>query len=67
MTRHVRDKSAVTIGEARMCFGGEPTVREMLDDPVVQAVMAVDRVTPAEIMSVMAAARQRLTAGALPG
>jgi hypothetical protein len=67
MTRHVRDKSAVTIGEARVCFGGEPSVREMLDDPVVQAMMAVDRVTPADVMSVMAEARERLNAGALPG
>jgi hypothetical protein len=67
MTRHARDKSAVTIGEARVCFGGEPSVREMLDDPVVQAMMAVDRVTPADVMSVMAEARERLNAGALPG
>jgi hypothetical protein len=67
MTRHVRDNSAVTIGEARVCFGGEPSVREMLDDPVVQAMMAVDRVTPADVMSVMAEARERLNAGALPG
>lgn len=34
-------------------FGGEPSLAEMLADPVVQAVMSVDHVTPREIKQLM--------------
>jgi hypothetical protein len=45
--------------------GDEMTILEMLADPVVRAIMAVDRVRPAEVLSVFTEARQRL--GAIDG
>ena len=43
----------------------EMTILEMLADPVVRAMMAVDRVRPTDILSVFTEARQRL--GAIDG
>ena len=43
----------------------EMTIVEMLADPVVRAIMAVDRVRPVEVLSVFAEARRRL--GAIDG
>lgn len=36
-------------------FDGEPTLEEMLDDPVIQAVMAQDGVERQEIVDLVAA------------
>ncbi len=40
-------------------FGGEPSLAEMLADPVVQAVMSVDHVTASDIPRLMSATRER--------
>ena len=40
-------------------FGGEPSLTEMLADPVVQAMMSVDRVSAREVKQLMAEARDR--------
>jgi hypothetical protein len=40
-------------------FGGEPSLAEMLADPVVQAVMSVDRVTAGDIERLMVETRER--------
>ncbi|HVR64994.1 MAG TPA: hypothetical protein VMT98_00010 [Verrucomicrobiae bacterium] len=40
-------------------FGGEPSLAEMLADPVVQAVMSVDHVTAGDIHELMSATRER--------
>jgi len=40
----------VTRARARSAFStGEPTIREMLDDPIVQLLMARDGVTRTEV------------------
>ena len=44
-------------------FGGEPSLAEMLADPVVQAVMSVDRVTAGEIEELMEEKRGRRAGG----
>jgi hypothetical protein len=38
----------------------ELTLTELLDDPMIQAVMAADRVDPAELKSVLAVLAHRL-------
>jgi hypothetical protein len=40
-------------------FGGEPSLKEMLADPVVQAVMSVDHVTAGDIQRLMWETRER--------
>ncbi len=60
MTEQAKRPDPTTAGEPASRFGGEPTVREMLADPVVQAVMAVDNVRPDEVMLLLSAARERL-------
>ncbi|HEY7689245.1 MAG TPA: hypothetical protein VH835_11150 [Dongiaceae bacterium] len=40
-------------------FAGEPSLTEMLADPVVQAVMSVDHVTPREIKRLMVETKGR--------
>lgn len=40
-------------------FGGEPSLAEMLADPVVQAVMSVDHVTAGDIKQLMVETRER--------
>jgi hypothetical protein len=50
-------KRDATRGET--CSSREPSVREMLDDPVVQAVMAVDRVTRDDLVAMINQARER--------
>lgn len=40
----------------------EPRLSEMLDDPVMHAVMARDRVTREELLAHIAALRERLAA-----
>jgi len=40
-------------------FGGEPSLAEMLADPVVQAMMSVDHVTAGEIKRLMEEKRGR--------
>ncbi|MGE0120118.1 MAG: hypothetical protein AB7S71_16235 [Dongiaceae bacterium] len=40
----------------------EPSLSEMLDDPVVQAVMSVDGVRPVELVTLLREARERLDA-----
>ncbi|MFM9841991.1 MAG: hypothetical protein ACKVOI_03380 [Dongiaceae bacterium] len=40
-------------------FGGEPSLKEMLADPVVQAIMSVDHVTAGDIERLMSATRER--------
>jgi len=40
-------------------FGGEPSLAEMLADPVVQAMMTVDHVTAGEIKRLMEEKRGR--------
>jgi hypothetical protein len=40
-------------------FGGEPSLAEMLADPVVQAVMTVDHVTAGDIERLMWETRER--------
>ena len=44
-------------------FGGEPSLAEMLADPVVQAVMSVDHVTAGDIERLMSATRERREEG----
>jgi hypothetical protein len=44
-------------------FGGEPSLAEMLADPVVQAVMSVDHVTAGEIKQLMQETRGRRDEG----
>jgi hypothetical protein len=44
--------------------GWEPAIEEMLADPVVQAVMSVDRVHPAGVVSLLRDVRARLDAAA---
>jgi hypothetical protein len=39
---------------------GELTVVDMLADPIVRAVMAVDHVRPADVLSLVPALRRRL-------
>jgi hypothetical protein len=41
-------------------FGGEPSLAEMLADPVVQAIMSVDHVTSGDIERLMLETRERL-------
>lgn len=41
-------------------FDGEPTLEEMLDDPVIQAVMAQDGVERQEIVDLVAAIQSAL-------
>jgi hypothetical protein len=43
-----------------MCDRRELTLTELLDDPMTQAVMAADRVDPAELKAVLAALTHRL-------
>jgi len=40
-------------------FSGEPSLLEILADPVVQAMMSVDRVTAREVRRLMAETRDR--------
>jgi hypothetical protein len=40
-------------------FGGEPSLLEILADPVVQAMMSVDRVTACEVRRLMEETRDR--------
>jgi hypothetical protein len=40
-------------------FGGEPNLKEMLADPVVQAVMSVDHVTAGDIKRLIWETRER--------
>lgn len=40
-------------------FGGEPSLKEMLADPVVQAVMSVDHVTAGDIQRLIWETRER--------
>jgi hypothetical protein len=49
-------------GGGRQQGGTEPTLREMLEDPVVKAVMSVDNVSAEEILRLMEQARERLAA-----
>ena len=42
----------------------EPTIRELLDDPVLQILLARDGVTRAELLDVVDRARARLGLGA---
>lgn len=44
-------------------FGGEPSLSEMLADPVIQAMMSVDHVTAGEIERLMREARTRRNDG----
>jgi len=41
-------------------YNSEPPIEEMLEDPTVQAVMARDHVTRADLMDVVTAARRAL-------
>ena len=41
-------------------FDGEPSLDEMLDDPVIQAVMAQDRVERQEIVDLVASIQSAL-------
>lgn len=45
--------------------GWEPSLAEMLEDPVVRAMMAVDGVHPADIVTLLSAAKERLGADRL--
>lgn len=45
---------------AMHCCADEMTILEMLADPVVRAIMAVDRVRPADVLSAFTEARRRL-------
>jgi hypothetical protein len=40
-------------------FGGEPSLEEMLADPVIQTMMSVDHVTAGDIEHLMLDARER--------
>jgi hypothetical protein len=51
-------KRDVTRGESCSMFSREPSVREVLDDPVVQAVMAVDQVMRDDLVAMMSWARE---------
>ena len=44
-------------------FIREPRLRDMLDDPVVQAVMARDKVRRSEIIDLVRSVRARIEAG----
>jgi hypothetical protein len=44
----------------------EPPLAELIDDPIVRAVMARDRVTRAELVRVIEAAQRRLVDEAVP-
>jgi hypothetical protein len=39
----------------------EPSLEELLDDPVIQAVMACDRVEREELLDIVVSARARLS------
>ncbi len=45
--------------DAFLAAGLEPTLDDMLNDPIVRALMQRDQVTAAEIRQIMAAARTR--------
>lgn len=59
---------AVILGtaRARKAWDGaeEPSIAEILDDPVMQQMMRRDRVDPAALLGLVAEMRQRLGAGA---
>ncbi len=42
-------------------FDGEPTLKDLLSDPIVQAVMQSDRVEPDDICRLLRAARDSRT------
>jgi len=44
------------------CRFHEPSLQDMLSDPVIQAVMAADRVDPHELEAIMLTVRQPATA-----
>lgn len=46
----------------RYTVGGEPTLRDLLTDPVTHAVMARDKVSAADLAAVVRQARARLRA-----
>lgn len=55
MASHAALRSERTPQPRLLDFDGEPSLEEMLDDPVIQAVMAQDGVERQEIVDLVAA------------
>jgi hypothetical protein len=49
-----------TATKRTMMYSWEPPLEEMLEDPVVLAMMAVDGVAPGDVVSLLSEAKERL-------
>jgi hypothetical protein len=69
VTRFAEDQAAVTTSRQDH-FPGEPTLSDLLQDPITQALMAADHVDRSQLDTLLEAARgslpQRLCPGAEP-
>ena len=57
---HLATQSELPLVDPDLWLKGEAPVEDLLDDPIVALVMAHDRVSPAEVRALLAAAADRL-------
>lgn len=53
----------MTLRQGGRCGAPEPRIEELLEDPVLHAVLRRDRLTRDDLMAVIAGARRRLGLG----